>query len=61
MWHDIEIDRDGETHRGRYKVESHILTVAYRGREGSTQGSGIPSEDRAMAHQLLSEMVSGFL
>jgi len=58
-WNNVEIEKDGETHAGKYRVEGGIITVTYDADGGGDKSSQVEnSEPERLARLLLSELVA---
>ena len=54
--YDVEVEINGKTHRGTYRVEGHIITVSYFG--GGSKSTQLGAADRdLLARRLLRELV----
>ena len=57
-WKNVQIERDGETHTGKYRVEGGIITVTYDAHGGGDKATHVGnSEPEQLAKLMLSEIV----
>lgn len=58
-WNNVEIERDGKTHAGKYRVEGGIITVTYDADGGGDKSAHVSSSDPAsLAKAMLLEIVT---
>ena len=58
-WNNVEIDKDGKKHAGKYRVEGGIITVTYDADGGGDKSAHVGSADPGrLARELLSDVVS---
>jgi hypothetical protein len=57
-WNDVQIEKDGKTYAGKYRVESGIITVTYDGEGGGDKSTQVEnSEPERLAKLLLLEVI----
>ena len=58
-WNNVEIEKDGKTYAGKYRVEGGIITVTYDAEGGGDKSAHVGgSEPGRLARQLLSDVVT---
>ncbi len=58
-WNSVEIEKDGRTYSGKYRVEGGIITVTYDADGGGDKSTQVEnSEPERLAKLLLSELVA---
>ena len=58
-WNKVEIESDGKTYAGKYRVEGGIITVTYDGAGGGDKSANVGnSEPEALARAMLAEVVT---
>jgi len=58
-WNTVEIDKDGKTYAGKYRVEGGIITVTYDAEGGGDKSANVGGSDPArLARELLLEVVT---
>ena len=58
-WNKVEIEKDGKTYAGKYRVEGGIITVTYDAEGGGDKSAHVRnSEPGRLAREMLSEIVT---
>ena len=58
-WNNVQIEKDGKTYTGKYRVEGGIMTVTYDADGGGDKSTRVEkSEPERLAKRLLFELVS---
>ena len=58
-WNNVEIEKDGKTYAGKYRVEGGIITVTYDADGGGDKSATVgSSEPGRLARELLSDVVT---
>ena len=59
QWINVEIEKDGKTHTGKYRVEGGIITVTYDAEGGGDKSTQVGnSEPHDLATLMLIELVT---
>jgi hypothetical protein len=58
-WKNVEIEKDGKKHVGKYRVEGGIITVTFDAAGGGDKSARLGSSDaEQLAKRMLTEIVS---
>ena len=59
QWNNVQIEKDGKTYAGKYRVEGGIITVTYDAEGGGDKSAKVgTSQPEELARRMLLEVVN---